>query len=411
MAGSELLPLAILADDLTGAMDSGLQLARRGLETVVQLSTQEDNSAPVVVLSSESRDASPRAAIASTGTLIPRLRGRRVFKKIDSTFRGNIGYELRTLLSGLSLRAAVITPSFPQGGRTLINGHLLIDNQPLNTTPFRHDPRWPMLESYLPTYLMQQSGMEVARVALDVVRNGARRLAQALALVDSRLVVVDATSEEDLATIAQAIKGLGPAWMPCGSAGLAQAWAALLDARTPVPVVFPNRANRGMLFVAGSRNPVSLEQIDGLVRRGVPQVTVDSRGIYEPVRETDRLAQAALEVLATGSDVLIEATSSPAVPGAGPRVAQILADAVRSLVARDQVAGLFLTGGQVAIAVCRALDVASLRIVDEVEPGIPGAQLRGGRAAGLPAVTKAGGFGSSGAMITARQWLHDKTRG
>jgi len=243
------------------------------------------------------------------------------------------------------------------------------------------------------------------------VRNGVRHLARALATVDSRLVVVDATTDDDLATIAQAIKSLGPAWMPCGSAGLAQAWAALLDARTPVPAIFPNRANRGMLFVAGSRNPVSLEQIDGLVPRGVRQVTVDSRGVYEPVRETDRLAQAALEVLATGSDVLIEATSSPAVPGAGQRVSQILADAVRSLVARDQLAGLFLTGGEVAIAVCRALEVASLRIIDEIEPGIPGAQLRGGQAAGLPAVTKAGGFGSPGAMVAARQWLHDSTQG
>ncbi len=411
MAELELLPLAILADDLTGAMDSGLQLARRGLETVVQLDKEASESAPVVVLSSESRDASPSAAIASISELIPRLRGRRVLKKIDSTFRGNIGYELRMLLSGLSLRAAVVAPSFPQGGRTLVNGHLLIDNQPLNVTPFRQDPRWPMLESHLPTYLMQQSGMEVAHMALDVVHKGVRHLARALAMADGRLVVIDATSDEDLDTIAQAVKSLGPAWMPCGSAGLAQAWAALLDARTPVPVVFPNRANRGMLFVAGSRNPVSLEQVETLVRLGVPQVTLDSRGVYEPARETERLAQAARQVLETGSDLVIEATSSPAVPGAGPRVSQILADAVHSLVTRNQVAGLFLTGGDVAIAVCRALGIASLRIIDEIEPGIPGAQLRDGQADGLPAVTKAGGFGSPDAMIAARHWLHNKTQG
>jgi len=266
-----------------------------------------------------------------------------------------------------------------------------------------------MLEAHLPTYLMQQSGMEVAHMGLDVVRRGVRHLARELAMADSRLMVVDAASDGDLATIAQATISLGPAWMPCGSAGLAQTWAALLDARASVPVVFPNRANRGMLFVAGSRNPVSLEQVESLVRFGVQQVTLDSRGVYEPVRETDRLTQAALEVLNTGDDLVIEATSSPAVPGAGPRVSQILAGAVRSLVVRDQVAGLFLTGGEVAIAVCRALEVASLRIVDEIEPGIPGAQLRGGQAAGLPAVTKAGGFGSPGAMIAARQWLHDKT--
>ena len=265
----QLLPLAILADDLTGALDSGLQLARRGPETVVQLDTEANESAPVVVLSSESRDASPSAAIESVSELIPRLRNRRVLKKIDSTFRGNVGYELRTLLSGLSIRAAVVAPSFPQGGRTLVNGRLLIDDQPLSMTPFRYDPRWPMLEAHLPTYLMQQSGMEVAHMGLDVVRRGVRHLARELAMADSRLVVVDAASDGDLATIAQATISLGPAWMPCGSAGLAQTWAALLDAREPVPVVFPNRANRGMLFVAGSRNPVSLEQVESLVRFGV----------------------------------------------------------------------------------------------------------------------------------------------
>lgn len=406
---ADMLPLTVLADDLTGAMDSGLQFASRGLETVVLLVGERSARVPVTAISSESRDLAPTDAIARLHAMVPRLQERRLLKKIDSTLRGNVGFELRTLINELTLRAAVVAPAFPQGGRTLINGQLLVDGRPLGLTPFRSDPRWPMTESFLPTYLMQQSGLEVSHIAFETVERGAETLLAALSACRARLIVVDAASDAHLNTIARAVRDLGPEWMPCGSAGLAQSWASLLKASTPPPVTFAHRGTGGMLFVVGSRNPVSLAQIEQLVQVGAARVTLDSRGSYQPRIEVDRLADAICTALDAGNDALLEATSSPLIPGAGSRVADILATVVSKAVQRGIVEGVFLTGGEVALAVCRELSVQAIRILEAIEPGTPGGQIMGGPAAGMPAVTKAGGFGSPGVLVAARKWLHNVT--
>jgi uncharacterized protein YgbK (DUF1537 family) len=404
---SMLLPLVVFADDLTGAMDSGLQFALRGYETQLWLSPGVRTDASVVALSSESRELSPSDAIARVHGLASVVAGRRVFKKVDSTLRGNVGYELRVLLSDLAVRAAVVAPSFPQGGRTLVDGQLLVNGLPLALTAFRSDPRWPMAESNVALYLMQQSGLEVSRIALGAVRQGRDALAGAIASSHTRLLVVDATTEADLHVIAAAVSALGPDWMPCGSAGLANAWACLLEPGVPPAARFAGHRNRGALFVVGSRNPVTLAQLECLSAAGAVKVTLDRRGIYEPQREIGRLATAVSAVLAAGSDAILDATSAPLIPGSGERVADTLAQVVNAVQARGLIGALLLSGGEVAMAVCRAMRVESLRILDEIEAGIPGGVLVGGPASGTPVVTKAGGFGSPDALVAGRDWLHN----
>jgi uncharacterized protein YgbK (DUF1537 family) len=405
--GSTLLPLVVFADDLTGAMDSGLEFALRGYETQLLMSPGERTDVPVLAQSSESRDLPPSEAIARVHLLAPGLTGRRVFKKVDSTLRGNVGYELRVLLSDLAIRAVVIAPSFPKAGRTVAGGQLLVDGTPLAVSAFRSDPRWPMTESDVPMYLMQQSGLEVARIALNMVRAGPETLTGAIMSSHTRLLVVDATTEGDLAIIAEAVSALGSDWMPCGSAGLANAWAALLKPGVPLTAHFSRRGSRGALFVAGSRNPVTLTQLEQLSAAGASRVTLDSRGIYEPHREIERMAGAASALLAAGCDAILDATSAPHIPGGGERVADTLAQVVGAIQARGLIGALFLTGGEVAMAVCRTLRVESLRILEGIEAGIPGGMLIGGPASGTPVVTKAGGFGSPGALVAARDWLHN----
>ena len=93
--------LGIIADDLTGANDTGVQFARFGARTIVPLDLHDLASlrrrADVLVLSTDSRGESPavaahRAKVAAQA--LKRARVPAVYKKIDSTFRGNIGAEL-----------------------------------------------------------------------------------------------------------------------------------------------------------------------------------------------------------------------------------------------------------------------------------------------------------------------------
>lgn len=402
-----MLPLGIIADDLTGAMDTGLQFSKRGLETVVSLTWQALPDAQVVVADTDSRAASASEAHRRLLSVAHQLGARALYKKVDSTMRGNVGYELRALLEVLQPRAIVVAPAFPREGRTTLWGHQQVSGRPLELTPFANDPRWPMRESYLPALLMQQSGREATSVGLDSVRSGVDSLVRALQGRPEPLIVVDAVEQCHLRTIARAIVTLGEGWLPCGSAGLAEEWADALGVTRGEPLPGPPAGSGPVLVVAGSRNQVTISQVKRLCDlRGVPRVDVDARQCYDAERETERLALACLAFLSVGRDVVLSASASALIPGGGELVARVLSGAIARIAPARSLGGMVLTGGDIAVAACRALRVRALRIAQEVQPGIPGGQLVGGICHDIWVVTKAGGFGDDDALLDALRYLH-----
>ncbi len=402
--------VTLIADDLTGAMDSGLQLAVHGLAPLVMMRSDAPVVAYTRVYNTESRELPPSEAMQRLRALLPLVGQGRLYKKVDSTLRGNVGYELRELVGLPTVRAVVVAPAFPQEGRITLDGVQYVHGRPLALSEFRHDPRWPMAESHVPTLLMQQAGREVALVRHGIVAQGAEAVARTLRAQTARLIVVDAINDADLASIAQALYGLGPQWVPGGSAGLAQPWAALLaDEAPPPPPVSWASGTGPALFVCGSRHPATLRQIETLAHAGVPQVTLDAQSSYEEGHEADRLAHAVCTLLGQGSDVLLEASTSLLLPGGGARIARILARATRAVAEAATLGALFVTGGDVAVALCRQLGVQALRIVAQIRPGLPGAQIIGGLCNGLPIATKAGGFGNDQALLDVRRWFAQRT--
>jgi len=89
--------LGIIADDLTGAMDTGLQFSKQGLETLVSMSWQEMPDAQVLVVDTDSRAVGASEARHRLEVVARMLEGRTLYKKVDSTMRGNVGFELRAL--------------------------------------------------------------------------------------------------------------------------------------------------------------------------------------------------------------------------------------------------------------------------------------------------------------------------
>jgi uncharacterized protein YgbK (DUF1537 family) len=167
-----------------------------------------------------------------------------------------------------------------------------------------------------------------------------------------------------------------------------------------------------VLLVSGSRNDRTLAQIKRMIdTRGTPRIDLDPYGCYDPEREATRLASAIVENLRRGEDVILTSSFSALLPGGGARVSRVLADAVARVVALYWPGGLFITGGDTAVAVCHALDVTALRILHEVQAGVPGGRLVGGRLDGAWVVTKAGGFGDEDALLAAVRYLHGEPSG
>ncbi|MEA3345627.1 MAG: nucleotide-binding domain containing protein, partial [Chloroflexota bacterium] len=109
--------------------------------------------------------------------------------------------------------------------------------------------------------------------------------------------------------------------------------------------------------------------------------------------------------ISAGRNVALSLLGSPYVEGLSFTLARALGEMAARLAGRHKLAGLVVTGGDVALAVCRALKATAVSLVTEVAPGIPLGRIRGGPQEGLPLITKAGGFGQEDAIIAAIRCL------
>src|SRR3712207_2616788 len=193
-----IMHVAIIADDLTGAADTGVQFVRAGYRTAVAfrdapLPPADDLDA--VALDTDSRTmpagfAAKRVVEAGRAVRDARI----VYKKLDSTLRGPIAAELVAALEATGRDRAVVAPAFPSAGRTTVDGVQLVHGVPVHETEAKDDPRTPVQEGHVPTLLA---------AAFPTVRSlGVEDLADPTtvrrALEGARCVVADATHDEDL---------------------------------------------------------------------------------------------------------------------------------------------------------------------------------------------------------------------
>ncbi|MDI4736787.1 D-threonate kinase, partial [Salmonella enterica subsp. enterica serovar Kentucky] len=224
------MKMIVIADDFTGSNDTGVQLAKKGARTEVMLSASQKPSrrADVLVINTESR-AMPadQAASAVYAALFPWCEtspAPLVYKKIDSTFRGNIGAEVTAAMRASQRKLAVIAAAIPAAGRTTLEGKCLVNGVPLLETEFASDPKTPIVSSRIAEIVALQSEIPVYEVFLqDVRRGGLSALLTAYAAEGEGIIVVDAVEERDLTLIAQAACEQPSMPLLVGAAGLANA--------------------------------------------------------------------------------------------------------------------------------------------------------------------------------------------
>ncbi|MBE0699979.1 MAG: four-carbon acid sugar kinase family protein, partial [Anaerolineaceae bacterium] len=137
---SPFLP-AIIADDLSGALDSGVQFARFGFATRLMLRNIEPW--PVVVINTASRELAPEDAARRCRQATRSLSGRKLYKKIDSTLRGQVGVEIEAVLAESGCTKAVVCPAAPLQGRVVRGGQIYVNGVLLHESGFRDDPSFP----------------------------------------------------------------------------------------------------------------------------------------------------------------------------------------------------------------------------------------------------------------------------
>jgi 4-hydroxythreonine-4-phosphate dehydrogenase len=284
-----------------------------------------------------------RAAISSRAA----KRARILFKKIDSTLRGHVAAELASAARGLpASRPVVFAPAFPAQHRTVRSAHLYVAG-----LPGSGDLRALVSRAGLPASLIEAAGLR---------RGAAAAMRDALA-TGARALVCDATNDADLDAIARAGLALRPRPLFVGSAGLARAIARSFGRQK-----LARRAKaeaRPVTTVVGSAAPVSVAQALRLSR---------SRALAK----TDLLVQIEWTRAPVASDMAAVRRLGRIVAQHGPRSHYVL------------------TGGETARAVLGACGIRELRLLGEVEPGVPYGITRDGTLV----CTKAGGFGKPGTL-------------
>lgn len=398
--------ILILADDLTGSNDTGVQFTRRGYRTAVVLPggasgtgrTRED----VSVVDTESRFLSSGEAYrrVKEGIAAYGAESGIIYKKIDSTMRGNIGAEIRAAMDAAGASVAVVAAAFPAAGRTTEQGRCLVNGVPVHETDLANDPRTPVQESDIGKVIRLQYDAEVRYIGLDDAQERFGEACRDASPEKPLVLVFDAASDEQLRRIWNITGGEAGRCVYVGSAGFA-AW------------VTPTGAGGGpVLFVLGSVNQRSIDQAAQLPREVVP-VDLDPERLLSADREAylEETARALDAALASGAHAALKTVTDRAAyeqglirlrekhglesAGAAELIASGVAGAVRLTVEGGHVERLYLTGGDIAIHTLEKLGVFAVNIAAEVAPGIPEGRISfGGKE--LRVVTKAGGFGETG---------------
>lgn len=406
--------LLILGDDLSGTADCAIAGTHYGFSTVVSLETGQVVAASdidVLAVDTDTRRLPPdEAARLNVQALRANGDGRRLYKKIDSTLRGNVAAEVAALaqLAGM----AIVAPAYPKAGRTTRDGHQFIFGVPLEASEVWQNEHIAG-ESDLRS-MLRDAGLRVAHVSLEAVREGVAHVRARLAACQRdqyQAVVCDSENDEDLATIAGASATLDKVfWV--GSAGLARPLFGMLALSAKVPSNTAGRRHaplagrphpRGVLIVAGSMSSVSHQQIAALQANANESLAVfelDAEGVLDPVNPaTLALTTQVINALMRGRHVAVTLSQSHRVAVAdGALLARRVAD--RLAPAAAHAAALIATGGETARALLSAMGIAQLEVIEEVEEGVPLllADAQGGK---LPVITKAGGFGQPDTLCHA----------
>lgn len=422
-----------VADDLTGATTVGVLLARSDAKTIVYfdekvIGQQSAAKADAVIISTNSR-ALPAAEayekVKAATCALQKVGTSYYQKRIDTTMRGGIGVEIDAMLDVLpSDMVAVVVPAMPQSRRVLVGGYSIIDGVPLVQTPAAQDVRTPVTEDYIPRLIAQQTKRKVGLVALDKVLAGKEDIMKALIKqheLECQVIVVDAITVEDVEAIAKACVELK--WQVLSvdpgpfTAELARCRGVILAANADVAEkeTGQNKKKGTVLIAAGSATEITKKQMSFLGKdRHNVCVSVDPKALVQgglsAEKEIDTAVERTvksltceevpravlLETALHGSLLNLEeedfkhgyisGTSADKInEGLGKIVRRVL-----DRTGRKKIAGLYMTGGDTMVHVCRQLGAEGLEVLDYVIPQTDISRLSGGSYNGLPVIGKGG---------------------
>ena len=358
--------LLIVADDLTGGLDTGVQFARQGISTRVAVNpgaggNWAQTEAQVLVAVAETRHMPPEAAYDTVFGIVSV--GRRagipyIYKKTDSALRGNIGAELSAALKASGKDVLAFLPAYPAMNRITVRGIGIQTDTPV-------------------------TGEEDA---------------------GKGILVVDAQSDEDLKEAGRRLAGKGYLSVCAGCAGFAAFLPDLIGLDKGEVFEDPD-LGESLLVISGSLNPVTLKQLEAAEENGFKRICP------EPGEEISVLA----EELSNEKWVILDSSGmdpesaafrdyvqKKGLEGEETRVciASFLAEIMAELPETYE-GTVMVIGGDTLLACLERLGCKDLEPLAELFPGVVLSRYRAGDKERM-LISKSGGFGSGRLLLDLR---------
>lgn len=373
-----MIRIRVMTDDFTSATDGVVGFA--GLPGGAHVVLRDDEacaagfSCGAVSIDTDSRHCRPVEAARRVARCAREWKHAEVLlKQFDSTLRGPLVAECVAAWQASGRRRLLVSPAFPAAGRTCEQGVVKVDGVPVHDTAFADDPLHPVRASSLKALF--------AEAEVDLPVAGSADEARSLFDQGHPALLVDALREDDLLGLARAFLGdRDLLW--AGSTGLARALGLALGSlpRDRGEAGFDAiRASQRPGVLVGSRHPASRRQLAHLL-----------------ARQTEVTPGCRLHIHAT-----------PDEPGDSGVLATEVARQAAGALRQGQCDGIVVSGGQTCKALADALGAHSMRLMHEIEPGVPLGLLEAPGLA-LPVVTKAGTFGRDDILVRCVQALRGK---
>jgi uncharacterized protein YgbK (DUF1537 family) len=411
------LALGCVADDYTGASDLANTLTKAGLRTIQTIGLPEDDralpEADAVVVALKSRSIPADEAVARSREAERWLRARgaahvmfKVCSTFDSTDAGNIGPVMDALRDAAGERIALVTPAFPETGRSVYQGNLFVGSVPLNESPLKDHPLNPMRDANLVRVLARQSAGAVGLIDTATVARGAEAVAarlEALAEEGKQAAIADAIFDSDLETLGRAIIARK---FSVGASGLGLGLARALVAdgrgtRDAAGAAMGEPVGGAAACLAGSCSQATLQQIAAaeaqmpVLRLDIAALLAGADAVAEALAFADaRLAAGPVLIASSATPEAVRALQAQhGVDAVGHAIEAALAAIAEGLVARG-VRRLVVAGGETSGAVVDRLGLRAFLLGPEIAAGVP--ILRSaGRPEPMLLALKSGNFGGT----------------
>ncbi|MDR3139771.1 MAG: four-carbon acid sugar kinase family protein [Treponema sp.] len=431
--------LLVLADDLTGALDTGVQFTRGGIPARVCLKPArgiipEQGDTEVLVINANTRHRSAGEARRIVRGLARRYRHIPYFyKKTDSTLRGHIGAELEALMEGGNIRRLPFIPAYPLLERTTREGVQLLRGIPIAQTEMAADRLNPIGHSFIPDIIAEESALPAR-----LIPAGAERREQALAGEaggeDARdILVFDCLSSGELGEIAGYLRDRDLLRGSAGCAGFAGALMEALPFFAPRKEgTFPAAPRAGeirpggcpeidrtlpLLILSGSLHPLSAGQVKNALAGGITGLPVreeellgkkwllSSRGEAFIRRSAAILREEGTALLGTPMAMGLDTGEEPDREAeAHEKVARALGRLALKIRRAAGPLHLAVFGGDTLGGLTAAMKFEYIIPAGEIRPGIVFARAEGPGEKAL-IVTKSGAFGEPGIIGIIRDFF------